>query len=158
MSMIVEVVAASPGVIERLHAGHFEELSQQGSAAACSLEKAWHGLHYLLTGGAWDAPQPLGFIVAGGTEIEDSDSGYGPARSFTPQDTRAIGAALGTISDQQLWSRFNAEEMMGEGVYPTIWDEPEDDLRDEYTMYFNQLKQFVAEAAARGDGLVVTLS
>jgi len=47
-----------------------------------SLDKAWHGLHYLLCGALEPAPGPLGQAVFGGTEIGE-DQGYGPARYFS---------------------------------------------------------------------------
>src|SRR5262249_47562522 len=47
-----------------------------------SIDKAWHGLHYLLCGAPEPAPGPLGQAVFGGTEIGE-DQGYGPARYFT---------------------------------------------------------------------------
>src|SRR5262249_60003757 len=58
-----------------------------------SLDKAWHGLHYLLCGAAEPAPGPLGQAVIGGTEIGD-DLGYGPARYFTAAQAAGIARAL----------------------------------------------------------------
>jgi hypothetical protein len=47
------------------------------------VDKAWQGLHFLLTGSAWNGEPPLNFLVSGGREIGDVDVGYGPARGFT---------------------------------------------------------------------------
>lgn len=159
--MTCDLIAVPPADLERLarEPEYFTELLRYNNpiAKSCSLEKAWHGLHYLLTGQAWDTTEPLGFIVAGGQEIDDSDGGYGPARLFTPQETRQFHSALLPISEEQLWSRFDPEAMQSQGVYPIIWDEPEEDLKDEYTQYFRDAKQFIADAAAAGQGLIVTL-
>jgi hypothetical protein len=46
-----------------------------------SLDKAWHGLHYLLCGKLEPAPGPLGQAVFGGSEIGEN-RGYGPERYF----------------------------------------------------------------------------
>src|SRR5690349_11334743 len=54
------------------------------------LDKAWHGLHFLLTGTDWGGTPPLNFIVAGGETIGDVDVGYGPARAFTPEQLAEI--------------------------------------------------------------------
>jgi hypothetical protein len=121
-----------------------------------SLEKAWHGLHYLLTGSATEGPPPLGFILEGGKPIGDG-GGYGPPRLFSPSEVQQMHKALSAISDNKLWSRFNAEEMTDQDVYPGIWDEPEEELREEYVMYFNELKKLFAAAASKKLAVVVRL-
>src|SRR5829696_7547426 len=35
-----------------------------------NFEKSWHGLHFLLTGTAWEGEPPLNFLLAGGREID----------------------------------------------------------------------------------------
>src|SRR5262249_46291265 len=119
---------------------------------------SWHGLHYLLTGDAWDGPAPLNFLVSGGREIRGADAGYGPPRTFTPEETRGLNDALANISGDELWSRYDAEAMEASSIYPMIWDEDEDDLKDEYTMYFEQVKQRISNAASRGNGFLVSIS
>ena len=122
-----------------------------------SLEKAWHGLHYLLTGSAEEAPAPLGFLVAGGEPIGD-DLGYGPARLFAPRDVRHLHIALEAVSEDTLWSRFDPAAMSSAGVYPDVWGEAESDLRDEYVTYFHQLKELIAHANEQGHGVLVILT
>lgn len=34
--------------------------------ASTDLDKAWHGIHYLLTETAWEGNEPLNFLVQGG--------------------------------------------------------------------------------------------
>src|SRR5262249_38852831 len=65
-----------------------------------SIDKAWHGLHYLLCGAPEPAPGPLGQAVFGGTEIGE-DQGYGPARYFTPAQVAEIATALRSPSLEQ---------------------------------------------------------
>jgi len=43
------------------------------------LDKAWGGLHFLLTGTAWEGEPPHSFLLDGDT-VGDIDVGYGPAR------------------------------------------------------------------------------
>jgi hypothetical protein len=96
--------------------------------------------------------------LAGGEEVPGSESGYGPARIFSPTETAEINATLADVDDVALWSRFDAEAMTEQGVYPSIWDESEEDLKDEYLSYFNNLKELVATAGSRGQGLVIYLT
>ena len=95
------------------------------------LEKAWHGLHFLLTGDAWGGAGLQAFLVSGGAEQGD-DYGYGTARYFTSQETREIAKVLSPIDADDLWSRYDAQAMTDAGIYPEIWDEPAAELEEEY--------------------------
>ena len=128
------------------------ELGENG----ISLEKSWHGLHYLLTGDAWGGTGPEAFLLAGGSE-QGADLGYGPARLFTATEVVDIAATLDGIDGDDLWNRFDAARMTGLDIYPGIWDEDEDDLKEEYSDYFEELKQFVAAIADRGEALRITM-
>jgi hypothetical protein len=133
-------------------------LSDHG-AAHTDLDKAWHGIHFLLTGTDWEGEGPLSFLVKGGTEVGDIDVGYGPARAFRAAEVRAIAAALAPVDEATLRARFDPAEMMKLEIYPEIWDrDPADDDTLGYCMeYYGELKQFVAGAAGRGEGLLVHL-
>ena len=161
MGMRTDLYAVTTSDADRLlrDRAFFENyVAHNNGVERVSLEKAWHGLHYLLTGSAWEESGPLAFIVAGGEEVPDSDAGYGPARLFSPAETAEIQATLAGIDDAELWSRFDAEAMDESEVYPGIWDEPEEDLKDEYLFYFNDLKKLVAAAASRRNSLLVFLA
>src|SRR5687767_12235877 len=79
----------------------------QGEGERTDLDKAWHGLHYLLTRTAWEGDAPLNFLVAGGREVGDIDVGYGPARVLSAAEVRAAADALARLTDEELRSRFN---------------------------------------------------
>jgi Domain of unknown function (DUF1877) len=130
-------------------------LSQRTSSV--HLEKAWHGLHYLLTGSASEGELPLAFLLQGGEEVGEDD-GYGPPRLFSHDQVRELDSALAAISDDELWSRFDPQEMSAEGVYPDIWDEEEEELREEYLTYFHEIKNIVTNANAGKQALVVMLT
>jgi hypothetical protein len=87
------------------------------------VEKAWHGLHYLLTGSDWEGEEPLCFLVTGGQEIGDIDVGYGPARALTSGQVRNWAEALAGISEEQLRERFDPVRMSELDIYPSIWNE-----------------------------------
>jgi len=130
------------------------ESAATATATSVSLEKSWHGLHYLLTGDVWEGIGPLAFLVSGGEQLGDDDS---PIHWFTPEETRDIQQALAGVSDDALWSRFDANEMQRQDIYPGIWDEEEDDLKEEYLEYFHELKQLVTAAGEGGQGLLVAI-
>jgi hypothetical protein len=68
---------ADPSRVEQLLYESFFGGGSNGKGDELEVDKAWHGLHFLLTGSAWEGSFPLNFIVAGGQEVGD-DLGYGP--------------------------------------------------------------------------------
>ena len=144
-----KILADPDSVEEILDPGHSDGTS-------VSLEKAWHGLHFLLTDTADAGPPPLNFLLRGGEPIGE-DLGYGPARLFRPDAVQALGTAVAGLTEDQLWSRFDPDRMTAEGIYPLIWDEPESDLRNEYLMYFRELQGLIQTASRKGMGLMVVL-
>jgi Domain of unknown function (DUF1877) len=124
------------------------------------LDKAWHGIHFLLTGSAWGGDPPLNFLVAGGRQIGDVDVGYGPARGFTSADVTEISRALAQITSDDLKDRFDGKRMMKAEIYPEIWDSDpaEDDTLGYLVEYFEDLKTFVERAKASSSGLIVYIS
>ena len=158
MGMCVHVRAVRPADLPRLEANGLDLASPlRNHVPSVHLEKAWHGLHYLLTGSAGEGGLPLGFLLEGGREIGE-DLGYGSPRLLDPGEVQHLNAALAPITDDELWSRFDPDAMEAEGVYPGIWDEDEEELREEYVTYFQELKQVVAQASTGGMGLLVILS
>jgi len=119
-----------------------------------SLDKAWHGLHYLLCGALEPAPGPLGQAVFGGTEIGE-DQGYGPARYFSPAQVAEIAAALQSPGlERELHGRFDAAAMTQMGIYPGVW---EADDYDWLIDAFRTLRDFYAAASKAGQSVVTAI-
>jgi hypothetical protein len=131
-----------------------------GEGASVDLDKAWHGIHYLLTGTAWEGEAPLHFLAAGGRPVGDIDVGYGPVRAFSAAETRAIHDALTGLGDDDLRARFDPADMMEKEIYPEIWDRPaeEDDTLGYLVEHLQLVRKVVADAAAAGHGMLVSLS
>ena len=121
------------------------------------LDKAWHGIHYLLTGTADGGKFPHNFLLLGGREVGDVDVGYEPARAMTSQETAAAAAMLAGQTDDALRARFDAPDMMRKQIYPEIWDrDPEEDDALGYLMENVDALRRLLDAAAR-DGLGIVL-
>jgi hypothetical protein len=124
------------------------------------LDKAWHGLHFILTGTASDGEPPGGFLVHGGQEIGDEDDDSRP-RLLDPTEVRQFSDFLASLSDDEITRRYDAERMTALEIYPeAMWKRdagsqhpPIDYLRGA----FHDLRTFVATAAERGDGVVVAI-
>jgi hypothetical protein len=97
-------------------------------AGACarsvlSLDKSWHGVHYLLCGKAEEDDSLAGQAVMGGTALGDENregfSGYGPARCFTAERVAQISEFLDHPElEQEAKRRFDAPMMSRLNIYP----------------------------------------
>jgi Domain of unknown function (DUF1877) len=135
-----------------------DEWEQDGDADEIDVDKAWHGIHFLLTGTAWEGTFPLNFIVSGGKEVGDVDVGYGPARALTSEDVRRLDAALEPLTSEELERRFDPKQMSKLQIYPEIWADEDDDSLEYLIEYYTELRAFVRRAAERGDALLVYLN
>lgn len=116
------------------------------------LHKSWHVLHYLFTGQAWDGDMPASALLLGGKEVGE-DMGYGPARILTPQETASFAGFLQALDVDKLAARLDADQMQRLEIYSASDDEAE--LEEELEHYFPQLQAFVADAAAKRQGLLI---
>lgn len=127
---------------------------------ATGLDKSWHGIHYILTGTAWEGEHPRNFLVSGGTVVGDIDVGYGPARVLTAAETRDARDALSACTNEDLRARFDPQDMIAKEIYPDIWArKPEEDDTLGYIMeYVQTLRAFLNQAVDAGLGIVVYIS
>jgi hypothetical protein len=123
-----------------------------------SLEKAWHGVHYLLAGDAEPGPELRSQAVLGRVELGDDSegfSGYGPARYFRAGRVREISEELGRPEVEfEAAARFDPDRMSQLHIYPG-WRGVDD---KEWLMdAFRRLRDFYSSAASQGRGIVTCL-
>ncbi|MDO3411072.1 YfbM family protein [Saccharibacillus sp. CPCC 101409] len=117
------------------------------------LDKAWHGIHYLLCGDSWEGEGPLFDALMGGTSFEGRSEEEN-VRYLRPQQTRDVAQALDVIDEDQLRAGFSPDDMNEAGVYPSEdWNE-EGEL-DYVLDYYRQMKEYYKTAAERGEGMLI---
>ena len=122
------------------------------------VDKAWHGIHYLLTGVAEGGPEPQSLAVFGGEEF-GPEVGYGPARFLSPDQVRRVAESLATITPEALAQRFDAKDMEAQQIYPdVIWVRDGQAALDYALDNYQPLRVFYRDAAARGDAVIQWLS
>ncbi len=133
---------------------------EEDEAKSFDVDKAWHGIHYLLTGTAWEGDMPEGFILTGGQQIGEQDVGYGPARALLPDQLREVVNMMNALPVDALRKRFNPAEMRELEIYPSIWTRaPKDDDTLGYVLtHYDALKKFLGAAAERHLGVIIYLS
>ena len=121
------------------------------------VDKAWHGLHYLLTGTSDGGEPPLSLAILGGEEFGE-DLGMGPPRFLTPDQVREVAAALEAMSEDELRQRYDPQDMQDKQIYPDIiWVRDGDEALDYLMGNFGPLVEFYTDAAARGDAVILSL-
>jgi len=122
-----------------------------------SLDKEWHGVHYLLCGEAEAGATLLSQAVLGGAVLGDDDegfSGYGPARYFTPAQVAELAKALNRPELQtEAAARFDPVRMTELQIYPRWRPGDEKELLEAV----RRLSGFYAAAAAKGHAIVSCL-
>ena len=118
-----------------------------GAHGELSLDKAWHGVHYLLLGPVEPTATPLGQAVLGGTEIGDDFSGYGPARAFDPAQVARTARRSRLPSRTRTADRFDAVRMTDLQIYPFGWEE---DDREWLLVSVRDLRGFLPTRPSRG--------
>jgi len=140
----------------RARAVEASKMSDEGHATL-SLDKEWHGVHYLLCGKVEPDDSLLSKAVLGGSILGEDDegfSGYGAARFFTPQEVSELNRALSDSEvEDQASARFNAPEMTRLKIYPG-WRSTD---REQVIDALRRLRAFYAEAASKGRGVVACL-
>ncbi|TVT38645.1 DUF1877 family protein [Amycolatopsis rhizosphaerae] len=142
------VAALPPGVDE-------EEMLSDGTRRRLSIDKAWDGISFLLTGdGLLDVDDfhPLRNIYLPMERLVlDHEWSV-----LEPAGVVAVSAALASVSDDELRARFDPVRMSELDLYPNIWDDPSE--LDEYLLpYIRELREFYACAARRGDAVISIL-
>jgi len=126
-----------------------------GPEGEFDVDKAWHGLHYLLTGTADGGEPPIAWAILGDEEL-GADLGMGGSNFLTPEQVREVAAALADFTEDELRQNFNPEQMQAFGIYPDIiWMRDGQDALDYVMHHFRPLVEFYAQTAARGEGLVI---
>lgn len=164
MGMASFFAAVDPDTLDQLRAEPerladylFPQDGEEELAHVIELDKAWHGIHYLLTGTAEGGDEPYSLVILGGQEIGE-DIGYGPARLLFPEQVVDIAGALRELDADTLALRFVPEEMEEAQIYPgEIWLRDGQEALDYVLHYYQQLVEFYEEAAARGDGVITWL-
>lgn len=145
---------AEPGTIQ-------EFLNAEGEnrpLAQLDLDKAWHAIHYLLTGSNWGGEYPLGMAVLGGMELGE-DIGYGPVRFLTPEEVQAVAVLLDTLSQQTLQERYVPSALEAVGIYPAgIWEEEGQQAFEWLMPWFFQLVAFYKAAGKNGNAMLLFLN
>jgi Domain of unknown function (DUF1877) len=122
------------------------------------VDKAWHGIHYLVTGQAYGGAYPLSLATTGGEEF-GPEIGYGPARFLTASQVVEVSEAISSLTVDVLNHRFNPQDMEAKKIYPdVIWVRDGQESLEYLLEHFEGLVGLYRDAASRGDCMLQWLS
>jgi len=147
------VLAAAAGVTDQPPASG-GSAQAAGKGASISLDKAWHGVHYLLCGKIQPGSDLASQVVMGGTDVGE-DLGYGPARYFDAAKVAQIAHELTRPNlEAEMTARWDPNQMETLGIYPAQFDADDEQwLMDA----FRELRKFYVDAAAANLAVVTCL-
>lgn len=159
-SMIWMAVAVDPVRVDELSKNEellARTLMETKGEQAINLDKAWHGIHFLLNGTAWEVTNTAGQAVLGGQEF-GADMGYGRPRLILANDVRKIAKALSTITSQELSTRDKPQVMEKEEIYPsTIWQREGPEALRFLVDGYAELLAFYQRAAGKRQTVVIAI-
>jgi len=121
------------------------------------LNKAWHAIHFVLTGSRLGGDEPLNFLVAEGTPVGEVDVGYGPARVLTSQQVNSLAKALAPLEPELVAQRVDLRKLDDEVIYPGNWQRDGMDV-DYVVGSYRQMRELIVRLADQGLGLVLYIN
>jgi hypothetical protein len=136
----------------------FDWLEEGDDRAVFDIDKAWHGVHFVLTGDAWETTGPLGAAVLGGTEFGE-DNGYGPSRYLDPGEVAALARDLEALVPETFVERIDLAALAANDIYPGGWDDEADqeDLVEYLRAGYVAVRDGYLSAAASGRAMIISL-
>ncbi|HEY0639436.1 MAG TPA: YfbM family protein [Pseudonocardiaceae bacterium] len=155
MGMIFYARRLDSAELSKVHADPMTagELLYDEGDRSVDLDKAWHAIHFLLTGSDWTTSPGAGEAILGGSPIGE-DAGYGPPRLLAPDRVAAVAAGLPAADD--LRARYDRDALAAAGIYPGIWEDDDDD--EQYVLgYYEDLRGLYTAAATHGDAVLLAI-
>jgi hypothetical protein len=148
----IERLLANPAEITRFLYG-----AEADGSERLVLNKAWHAIHYALTGSRLGGDDPLNFLVDEGTTVGEVDVGFGPARVLTSEQVRRIAAALAPIAPEDIRKRVDVAQLDRDAIYPGQWQR--NGMGVEYVVSnYRQMRELMLRLAERGQGAVLYIN
>lgn len=137
----------------------FLEADEGGPRHTADIDKAWHGIHFLLTGSPSGGVGPLAAAIMGGEEIGDEEGyGYGAIRYLEGDEVQAIAHALSDTPTEELAKRYSVKALTAADIYPGIWEDEGDRAFDYLAGFYEDMVEFYQDAAKRGDVVLLYLA
>ena len=138
-----------------------EDLEEKDGTELCDIDKMWDALHFLLNGlsALYGDPQDniLSEFIIGSKCFDDDSEEF--ARYIPTEKVIEIAKKLNEINFEDYLKDFDMNKFAENGIYPDIWsyDEEREEIMEELSEHFDNLKEFYNEVAKNKNIVVVTI-
>ncbi|QJU58647.1 YfbM family protein [Sphingomonas sp. AP4-R1] len=137
-----------------------EESDDDLSLSLIEFDKAWHALHFTLSGQAYGTVRPLGIIA--GEDVETlGEPALGDISCWViePDVMAAFADAIDKISDEEIAASVDPEAMIDADIYLADVFADEKDTSIDYLMQgVPMLRRFAAICGQNGEGAIRCLA
>lgn len=145
-------------------------LQNDRNNAWLELDKAWHGIHFLLK--KCSNNDMAGFLIDGGKVIQNTSwrDIYGvdvmDMRCFKDDDVKKINSILQLIPNDAISKKYNPPQLNKMKIYPDIWEKgfissllakrlKSSSSLDYILFYYLKLRKFIKEAAEDNLSIII---
>ena len=138
-----------------------EELEEKDGTELCDIDKMWDALHFLLNGlsALYGDHQDniLSEFIIGSKCFDDDSEEF--TRYIPTERVAEIANKLNEIDFQDYLKDFDMNKFAENGIYPDIWkyDEEKEEIMEELSEHFENLKEFYNKVAKNKNIVVVTI-
>ena len=138
-----------------------EELEEKDGTELCDIDKMWDALHFLLNGlsAIHGAPEDniLSEFIIGSESFDEESEDF--IRYIPTERVIEIAKKLNEINFEDYLKDFDMNKFAENGIYPDIWsyDEEREEIMEELSEHFDNLKEFYNEVAKNKNIVVVTI-
>ena len=115
------------------------------------IDKTWQAIQFTLTGTTGETDEtgepPWGNLVIGSDYIIPYEF---PLSFISAKEVREIAEAMKAMDEAEFRKIFDFKKMVSINIYPLVYGEDEEEFFDYVYGYFDEMRKFFFEAAARG--------
>lgn len=159
MGMIGCYTAVDDTLLNRIVSGEQDILEiDPKQYPALDIDKSWHAIHYLLCGEAGDGRPPMGYVVplSDDTAIE-CNLDYG-AFGLTAQQVQEAAEYLNTLDDAAIKELYDFPAMLENDIYPLYSGDNEAEFYEYLHANLVEVKNYFAQMAEKGFGVIFYIS
>ena len=138
-----------------------EDLEEKDGTELCDIDKMWDALHFLLNGlsAIHGTPEDniLSEFIIGSESFDEESEDF--TRYIPTERVIKIAKKLNEINFEDYLKDFDMNRFAENGIYPDIWsyDEEREEIMEELSEHFDNLKEFYNEVAKNKNIVVVTI-